>query len=155
MLKNSPGVKPEEMQWYDLESRLREHRGPVTKAELSDYRVAAISDRLGFYPGEAEKVTPEPTWAWTFQRQRPMSSNVVHLKKPKGFHPAMGLAMARTAMRLGRKWGDPGLVSAGKSLFDQSEVGLGSPTSDQTSSPSRAPKVSPNSSSPAPIASAR
>jgi hypothetical protein len=60
MLKNSPSVKPEEMQWFDLESRLREHMGPVTKAELSDYSVAAISDRLGFYPGEAEKVTTEP-----------------------------------------------------------------------------------------------
>ena len=60
-----------------------------------------------------------------------MSSNVVHLKKPKGFHPAMGLAMGRTAMRLGRKHGDPGLTKAGKVLFDKSNADLGSPTSDR------------------------
>ena len=70
-----------------------------------------------------------------------MSSNVLHLKKPKAFRPAMGLAMGRAAMRLGRKREDPGLTKAGKGLFDSSEAALASPTSGQTSSPSPAPKV--------------
>jgi hypothetical protein len=72
-----------------------------------------------------------------------MTSNVVHLKKPKGFHPAMGLAMGRTAMRLGRKRGDAGLVKAGKSLFDTSNAALDSQTSDQTSSPNQEQKEAP------------
>ena len=53
-----------------------------------------------------------------------MTSNVVHLKKPKGFRPAMGLAMGRTAMCLGRKRGDVGLFRAGKERFDQTNAEL-------------------------------
>lgn len=83
-----------------------------------------------------------------------MTSNVVHLKKPKGFRPAMGLAMGRTAMRLGRKRGDAGLAKAGKALFDNSGAALDSPTSDQTSLASPAPTESPSLLSPAPSPSA-
>jgi hypothetical protein len=42
-----------------------------------------------------------------------MNSNVLHLKKPKGFRPALALAMARAAMKLGRKRQDTGLAKAG------------------------------------------
>ncbi len=37
ILKNTPGVKAEELQWLDLESWLKEHKGAVTKADLADY----------------------------------------------------------------------------------------------------------------------
>jgi hypothetical protein len=37
MLRNTPGVKPEEMKWLGLEEWLRDHKGPVSKQELSDY----------------------------------------------------------------------------------------------------------------------
>lgn len=85
-----------------------------------------------------------------------MTSNVLHLQK--AFHPAAKLAMGRTMIKSGRKRGDLGLVRAGKELFDKSNAeldGQSLPTSDQTSSPSPAPRASPNLSCPAPIASAR
>jgi predicted kinase len=37
MLKNMPGVKPEEMQWLGLEDWLKGQKGPVTKAQIADY----------------------------------------------------------------------------------------------------------------------
>jgi hypothetical protein len=36
-IKNTPGVKPEEIEWLGLEDWLRAHKGPVTKQELADY----------------------------------------------------------------------------------------------------------------------
>src|SRR5581483_9683143 len=71
------------------------------------------------------------------QRSVPMKSNVLHLRKPKALRPAPALALARTAMRAGRKHRDPGLAAAGKDLLDQTNASL-------------APKESPNLSSPGP-----
>lgn len=36
-LKNTPGVKPEEMEWLGLENWLKEQKGPVTKQAIADY----------------------------------------------------------------------------------------------------------------------
>ena len=37
MLKNMPGVKPEEMEWLGLADWLKEQKGSVTKAQIADY----------------------------------------------------------------------------------------------------------------------
>jgi hypothetical protein len=37
MLKNAPGVKPEEMEWLGLEPWLREQKGTVSKQQVTDY----------------------------------------------------------------------------------------------------------------------
>ena len=37
MLRNAPGVKPEEMQWLGIEEWLKEQKGPVTKEQVQDY----------------------------------------------------------------------------------------------------------------------
>lgn len=36
-LKNTPGVKPEEMEWLGLEGWLKEQKGTVTKQQIADY----------------------------------------------------------------------------------------------------------------------
>jgi hypothetical protein len=36
-LKNTPGVKPEEMEWLGLEDWLKEQKGAVTKEQIADY----------------------------------------------------------------------------------------------------------------------
>jgi N12 class adenine-specific DNA methylase len=58
MLKNTPGVKAEEMQWLNLEEWLRDHKGPVTKAELADYVRAHQVEVREVRKGELEQ-TPE------------------------------------------------------------------------------------------------
>jgi hypothetical protein len=37
MIKNMPGVKPEEMEWLGLEDWLKEQKGSVTRQEIADY----------------------------------------------------------------------------------------------------------------------
>lgn len=58
MLKNTPGVKPEEMQWLDLDNWLKEHKGPVGKAELADY-VRANSLEVREIAKANNPITPE------------------------------------------------------------------------------------------------
>ena len=37
MLKNAPGVKPEEVEWLGLDDWLKEQKGQVTKQQIADY----------------------------------------------------------------------------------------------------------------------
>jgi hypothetical protein len=37
MIKNMPGVKPEELEWLGLEDWLKEQKGSITKDQIADY----------------------------------------------------------------------------------------------------------------------